>query len=160
MDWENLYKLVESNGKGQDLEVLKEFKEKVIDKNLEEEVKMVETSELQSKILPQVKRLVDANNLEGAFIMDTEGLPLLSYSKGDLSEDMFAASSASIIASSQLISGDIDKGKVNRVIMETEGGSVMFSQLGDYIVALIAPEDVKLGILRGAVQKLENLLRG
>lgn len=120
---------------------------------------MLDVAELQEKVLPLLKKIVEANGLEGAFIMDAEGLPLISHSNAGIPEDTFAASCASIMASTQMIASDVGKENVNRVIMETDKGPLMFSQTGDYIVALVATPDVKLGILRALAQQVEEVLR-
>ncbi|RUM27675.1 MAG: hypothetical protein DSY42_09675 [Aquifex sp.] len=158
--WDEIFRKVRKNYKP-DEDVIKKLEELFFlsENNNEEGVDMLDLATLQKKGKNFFEKLVRTYKLEGILIVDLEGLPLLTISNKEVSEEMFAASAASIIASIQMIITDLDKGAFKNITIETERGFVTFSQVGNYILVILSPEDVKLGIVRAIMKQAEEFLQ-
>ncbi len=158
---EILYRVNNNNNHLKDFNSVLSNIEKMLKSSQQEErgwKGMMDLAQLQKKGRSFFEKLVKQYKLEGILVVDLEGLPLLSVTNKEISEEMFAASAASIIASIQMVITDLDKGALKNISIETERGFVVFSQVGNYILVILSPEDVKLGIVRAVMKQAEEFL--
>jgi len=105
------------------------------------------------------KKVVKENKLDGILLSDMEGLGLVSYLDESIDEDTISASSAAIMSAGFITASDIGKSGLNQIVLDTEDGYVVFIPIrNDYILAVIAPKDTKLGILRIIAKNVEEFL--
>ena len=116
--------------------------------------KTMATAKDMEKLLAQV---VKDNGLEGAVISDFEGLPLASYLPTNLNEDEVAAIAAAIIEVGDSKLPGIGKGKVVQASLEAEGGYIVIAPMkNEFVVSVLAPKEVKLGIILSAIRSIEK----
>jgi len=100
----------------------------------------------------------------GAAIFTVEGLPLVSYFHGGIEEASIAAMVASIQSVGELAVKELRQGDLKAIIIQgTLGTTVVISILDSYLLAVTAPENVKLGLVfndaKVYAKKMSGILR-
>ena len=84
----------------------------------------------------------------GAAIFSVEGLPLVSYFHAGIEEASIAAMVASIQSVGELAVKELRQGELKSIIIQgTLGTTVVVSIPDSYLLAVTAPENVKLGLI-------------
>ncbi len=105
------------------------------------------------------KKVVRENNLDGILLSDMEGLALVSYLDESIDEETISASSAAIVSAGYITSSDTGKTGLRQIVLDTEEGYVVFLPIkSEYVLAVVAPKDFKLGILRIIARNVEEFL--
>ncbi|NPA32099.1 MAG: dynein regulation protein LC7 [Aquificae bacterium] len=113
----------------------------------------------QAEVREKFKSVVRENNLDGIFLSDMEGLPIVSYFNEEVDEDTVAASSAAIVSAGLITTSDAKKRNMNQIIIDTDDGYMVFIPIKDeFILGIITPPDTKLGILRLIAEDLEAFI--
>ena len=100
----------------------------------------------------------------GAAIFSVEGLPLLSYFHAGIEEASIAAMVASIQSVGELAVKELRQGDLKSIIIQgTLGTTVVISIPDSYLLAVTAPENVKLGLIfndaKVYAKKMTGILR-
>ena len=101
----------------------------------------------------------------GAAIFSVEGLPLVSYFHAGVEEASIAAMVASIQSVGELAVKELRQGDLKAIIIQgTLGTTVVISIPDSYLLAVTAPENVKLGLVfndaKVYAKKMMGILRG
>ena len=100
----------------------------------------------------------------GAAIFSVEGLPLVSYFHAGVEEASIAAMVASIQSVGELAVKELRQGDLKAIIIQgTLGTTVVISIPDSYLLAVTAPENVKLGLVfndaKVYAKKMSGILR-
>ncbi len=100
----------------------------------------------------------------GAAIFSVEGLPLVSYFHAGIEEASIAAMVASIQSVGELAVKELRQGELKSIIIQgTLGTTVVISIPDSYLLAVTAPENVKLGLIfndaKVYAKKMTGILR-
>jgi predicted regulator of Ras-like GTPase activity (Roadblock/LC7/MglB family) len=100
----------------------------------------------------------------GAAIFSVEGLPLVSYFHAGIEEASIAAMVASIQSVGELAVKELRQGELKSIIIQgTLGTTVVISIPDSYLLAVTAPENVKLGLIfndaKVYAKKMSGILR-
>ncbi len=100
----------------------------------------------------------------GAAIFSVEGLPLVSYFHAGIEEASIAAMVASIQSVGELAVKELRQGELKSIIIQgTLGTTVVISIPDSYLLAVTAPENVKLGLVfndaKVYAKKMSGILR-
>ncbi len=100
----------------------------------------------------------------GAAIFSVEGLPLVSYFHAGIEEASIAAMVASIQSVGELTVKELRQGDLKSIIIQgTLGTTVVISIPDSYLLAVTAPENVKLGLVfndaKAYAKKMSGILR-
>jgi len=105
------------------------------------------------------KKVVKENGLDGILLSDMEGLGLVSYLDESMDEETISASAAAIMSAGFITTSDTGKSGLNQIVLDTDDGYIVFIPIKDeYILAVMAPKDTKLGILRIIAKNVEEFL--
>ncbi|RUM30614.1 MAG: hypothetical protein DSY42_04330 [Aquifex sp.] len=111
------------------------------------------------KIKSKFKEVVRNNKLEGIFLADMEGLPIVSFLDEEVNEEVISASSAAIVSAGMITANDAKKPDINQIIVDTEQGYMVFIPVkNEFILCIITQKDTKLGMLRLIADEVEEFL--
>ena len=101
--------------------------------------------------------------LEGAAVVSVEGLMIASRLPEALSEDVMAAMSAAMLALGERIAQDLNRGKLDQVVIKGDQGYVLLMAVNENaVLAALVGEAAKLGLvfldMRKALLDLRQLL--
>jgi len=116
----------------------------------------------QLKII--LRELSSRSPILGAAIFSVEGLPLVSYFHAGIEEASIAAMVASIQSVGELAVKELRQGDLKSIIIQgTLGTTVVISIPDSYLLAVTAPENVKLGLVfndaKVYAKKMSGILR-
>ena len=116
----------------------------------------------QLKII--LRDLSSRSPILGAAIFSVEGLPLVSYFHAGIEEVSIAAMVASIQSVGELAVKELRQGDLKSIIIQgTLGTTVVISIPDSYLLAVTAPENVKLGLIfndaKVYAKKMSGILR-
>jgi len=116
----------------------------------------------QLKII--LRDLSSRSPILGAAIFTVEGLPLVSYFHAGIEEVSIAAMVASIQSVGELAVKELRQGDLKSIIIQgTLGTTVIISIPDSYLLAVTAPENVKLGLIfndaKVYAKKMSGILR-
>ncbi|MCK4280185.1 MAG: roadblock/LC7 domain-containing protein [Candidatus Thorarchaeota archaeon] len=116
----------------------------------------------QLKII--LRDLSSRSPILGAAIFTVEGLPLVSYFHAGIEEVSIAAMVASIQSVGELAVKELRQGDLKSIIIQgTLGTTVVISIPDSYLLAVTAPENVKLGLVfndaKVYAKKMSGILR-
>jgi len=116
----------------------------------------------QLKII--LRDLSSRSPILGAAIFSVEGLPLVSYFHAGIEEVSIAAMVASIQSVGELADKELRQGDLKSIIIQgTLGTTVVISIPDSYLLAVTAPENVKLGLIfndaKVYAKKMSGILR-
>ena len=87
-------------------------------------------------------------NIEATAVFDTDGLVIASRLPGGVDDEVIGAMTAAILSISNRSSEELDRGKMKRVLVEGDEGSIIIMSVGeDLVLVTLVGENVKLGIL-------------
>ena len=101
--------------------------------------------------------------IEGSVLLRSDGLILATALAEGIDRDLVAAMSASLLNVSSRVLEELNRGKVENVIVRGENGVVMvISVMPEIVLAAIAKKDANLGLMlvemRRAAEKIRNIL--
>lgn len=117
-----------------------------------------------SELLKDMLRdLSSTSPILGAAVLSIEGLPLVSHFHAGTEDAAVAAMVASIYATGQQTVRELRQGALKSVIIQGDmGTTVVVSISPEYLLAVTAPENVKLGLVfndsKQAARKAAKLL--
>ena len=116
--------------------------------------------EITKKGKEVLERIVKDYNLDGAVIISEEGLPLASFVRVQIDEDMISASGAALVSAAITTAKNVGKGKLNQVTLKTDKGYLLFTKMEEgTILGVMTSEKAKLGvILMGIREALKDLI--
>ncbi len=102
-------------------------------------------------------------DVEGAVLVDKDGLPIASVLSSGIDEAHVAAMSAAMLGMGERTIYELKKGELTRVLIQGEKGYVLYMKAGeDTALAVLTTEEAKLGMIfldaQGAAKKIEKIL--
>jgi len=86
--------------------------------------------------------------LEGAAVVSVEGLMIASRLPEALSDDVMAAMSAAMLALGERIAQDLNRGKLDQVVIKGDLGYVLLMAVNENaVLAALVSEEAKLGLV-------------
>jgi len=86
--------------------------------------------------------------LEGAAVVSVEGLMIASRLPEALSDDVMAAMSAAMLALGERIAQDLNRGKLDQVVIKGDQGYVLLMAVNENaVLAALVSEEAKLGLV-------------
>ncbi len=116
----------------------------------------------------QITKLIKSlsNNtpdVEGAAVIDNDGLMIASALAADLDEDSVGAMGAALLGLGERITGELGRGDFELVMIRGDNGFVILTRCGpDAVLACLASTGAKLGLifldLKRSAKQLSTLL--
>lgn len=102
-----------------------------------------------------VKQLTNTTpDLEGAALIDHDGLMIAAALGSDVDEDSMAAMGAALLGLGERIVGELDRGSFDMVMLRGSEGLVILVNAGDNgVLAALASKKAKLGLIFLDVQR-------
>lgn len=102
-------------------------------------------------------------DLEGLAVVTKDGLPIASALYSSTDEDRISAMTAASLSLSERVVMELDRGKMEQVIISGSNGMVIIRDSGEHAVLVgIARLDAKLGLvlldMKRAAKKLEAMI--
>ena len=117
----------------------------------------IDTAKLQSTLHQLVSGTSD---IEGAALVTTDGLPLVSALPGHMDEERVSAMSAAMLSLSERIGHELIRGGINQIAIDGAEGTCMLTSCGeDAVLLVLANRMVKKGILNLEVKRVLGDLR-
>jgi predicted regulator of Ras-like GTPase activity (Roadblock/LC7/MglB family) len=116
-------------------------------------------------ILKEVlKKLSNKSPILGAAILSVEGLPLVSHFHGRTEEVAVAAMVAGIHSAGEQTVRELRQGNLKSIIIQgNRGATLVISMPSDYLLAVTAPENARLGLIfndaKRAAREASKILR-
>jgi len=86
--------------------------------------------------------------LEGAAVVSVEGLMIASRLPEALSDDVMAAMSAAMLALGERFAQDLNRGKLDQVVIKGDQGYVLLMAVNENaVLAALVSEEAKLGLV-------------
>ncbi len=121
---------------------------------------MVDVNAVAAKGEDVLKEFVTKMGLEGAIVASSEGLEIVHYFVANMDTDIIAAEAASVLSAVQGFLADANKGNLHEIITKADNGYVAVMALGgDVVLAVMAPQTQKLGVLTIAMRQLAKKLQ-
>jgi predicted regulator of Ras-like GTPase activity (Roadblock/LC7/MglB family) len=99
-------------------------------------------------------------HVEATAVVSTDGLVIASRLPDQVEEDRIGAMGAAILAISARSGNELDRGSMERVLIEGESGYILIRSIGeDAILVALVEKDVRLGILFYEAKKCINELK-
>lgn len=99
-----------------------------------------------SERLKELEKLTP--ELEGAAVVSVEGLMIASRLPEALSDDVMAAMSAAMLALGERIAQDLNRGKLDQVVIKGDQGYVLLMAVNENaVLAALVGEEAKLGLV-------------
>ena len=113
------------------------------------------------RILREVQSRIP--DLEGLAVVTKDGLPIASALYSNTDEDRVSAMTAASLSLSERVVMELDRGKMEQVIITGSNGTVIIRDSGEHAVLVgIARIDAKLGLvlldMKRAAKKLEAMI--
>ncbi len=96
----------------------------------------------------QLRSLNKIEGVKGVALVSNDGLMISSLFPSDVDPDAIAGMCASNFRNSTTTAKVLNVGKAKEVIIETDLNFIIFANIGNGFLALIAEKDVNLGLLR------------
>lgn len=102
-------------------------------------------------------------DVEGAVLVDMNGLPIISALSDMMDDTHVAAMAAVILGIGKRTVDELKKGKLHRVLVQGEKGCVIFIEAGkDAVLTILTTDMAKLGMVfldaNLAAEKISNIL--
>jgi predicted regulator of Ras-like GTPase activity (Roadblock/LC7/MglB family) len=98
-------------------------------------------------------------HVEATAVVSTDGLVIASRLPDQVEEDRIGAMGAAILSISARSGNELDRGSMERVLIEGEAGYILIRSIGeDAILVALVDKDVRLGILFYEAKKCINKL--
>lgn len=101
----------------------------------------------------QIARLIkglstNTPDVEGAAVIDNDGLMIASAMSQDLDEDSVAAMGAALLGLGERIVGELQRGTLQMVMIRGDDGFVIMTRSGpEAVLAVLAAKSAKLGLI-------------
>lgn len=107
------------------------------------------------QISKHVKNLTNTTpELEGAAIIDNDGLMIASALSSDVDEDSMAAMAAALLGLGERIVSELDRGDFTMVMLKGTDGIIVMVRAGENgVLAALASKKAKLGLVFLDVQR-------
>jgi len=93
-------------------------------------------------------------DIQGCTIVTTQGLPITSLLADDANVSLISAMSAAIISVAESASQELQRGYLQRILLEGELGTIIISKAGSHaILVSLVDKDAKLGIILMLIDK-------
>ena len=114
----------------------------------------IDSMKLSTQVEALLKEFVNAAGIQGAVLATAEGLELASsFNDSSLDSDLIASDAASLLSVMAGILENTGKGKLDNMIISSEGGYIAIKDLGeDIALAVLAPDNYKMGGLMVALK--------
>ena len=87
-------------------------------------------------------------DVEGAVLVDMNGLPITSVISDGVNDTLVAAMAAAMLRMGERTADELRKGKLHRVLVQSEKGYVVLVEAGrDAVLAVVTTERAKLGMV-------------
>jgi len=87
-------------------------------------------------------------DVEGAVLLSMDGLPMASVLSADITEDDVAAIAAALLGMGEKAVENLNKGALNRVLVQGEDGYILLVGAGEEVVlAVITTKKAKIGMI-------------
>lgn len=112
------------------------------------------------QIAKHVKNLTNTTpDLEGAALIDNDGLMIASALAADVDEDSMAAMGAALLGLGERIVSELDRGEFTMVMLKGTDGVVVMVRSGENgVLAALASKKAKLGLVFLDVQRTASEL--
>ena len=123
---------------------------------------MIQTlSDQLDEVLSNFERNVP--HVQATAVVSTDGLVIASRLPDQVEEDRIGAMGAAILSISSRSGDELDRGDMERVLIEGESGYILIRSIGeDAILVALVEKDVRLGMLfyecKKCIEKLTELL--
>jgi len=122
------------------------------------------SEDVTEQLKMMLRDLSNRSPILGAAVFSVEGLPLVSYFHAGIEEASIAAMVASIQSVGELAVKELRQGDLKAIIIQgTLGTTVVISIPDSYLLAVTAPENVKLGLVfndaKVYAKKMSGILR-
>jgi len=101
--------------------------------------------------------------IQATAVVSTDGLVIASRLPDEVEEDRIGAMGAAILSISSRSGEELDRGDIQRVLIEGNEGYILIRSIGDVaILVVLVEKDVRLGMLfyecKNCIQKLSEIL--
>jgi predicted regulator of Ras-like GTPase activity (Roadblock/LC7/MglB family) len=87
-------------------------------------------------------------DVEGAVLVDMNGLPITSVISDGVNDTIVAAMASAMLRMGERTVDELEKGKLHRVLVQAEKGYVVLVEAGrDAVLAVVTTERAKLGMV-------------
>ena len=98
------------------------------------------------EVLVELKALTP--DVEGAVLVDMNGLPITSVISDGVNDTLVAAMASAMLRMGERTVDELEKGKLHRVLVQAEKGYVVLVEAGrDAVLAVVTTERAKLGMV-------------
>lgn len=99
--------------------------------------------------------VTSVSNVQGAAIISSDGLALVSSLPAGMEEERVAAMSAAMLALGERIGRELARGAIERILVEGEKGYAIVSNCTDDAVLIVLTDDkAKLGVINLEIKQL------
>ncbi len=92
--------------------------------------------------------VANASNVQGAAVVSPDGLALATSLPGGMDEERVAAMSAAMLSLGERIGRELNRGKIDRILVEGDHGyGILTSCTEDAVFLVLADQSAKLGII-------------
>ncbi len=117
--------------------------------------------EKMQEILRNLRSL--APGVEASALISLDGLTIAANLPTEVEEERIAAMSAAMLGLGERASKEFGKGKLNRVLIDSEEGKIILTEAGeDMVLTVITAKNAKLGLvlleMRRAAKNLEKVM--
>jgi len=115
----------------------------------------------ESKLLKLMRNtLMEVPDIEALALVSMDGLPIEAILAPEMEEDRVAAMGAALLSLGERAAEELDKGKLEQVVVRTMKGDIVLTQVGDEAVLLaLMRKEAKLGLIFMALKKLVRELK-
>lgn len=123
------------------------------------ETEMTRAQKIQ-KVLKDLRE--KTASVEGTALIDMDGLPMGSELPHGIPEEKIAARASSILGMGEQAVHELEKGKLNRVLVEGEKGYMFIVGVEnrDAVLVVIASKDAKIGLVFFEAKDAANKIKG
>jgi predicted regulator of Ras-like GTPase activity (Roadblock/LC7/MglB family) len=113
----------------------------------------------------KVKRLLSKTtsatpDIEALALVSTDGLPIETLLPTGMEEDRVAAMGAALLSLGERAAEELDRGKMEQVLVRAENGDVILTAVGeDALLLSLMKKDAKLGMIFITLKKLTGELK-
>ncbi len=88
-------------------------------------------------------------------MVSTDGLPIESVLPADMEEDRVAAMGAALLSLGERAAEELERGKLEQVVVRAEKGDVILTSVGeDALLLALMSKEAKLGMIFMALKRL------
>jgi predicted regulator of Ras-like GTPase activity (Roadblock/LC7/MglB family) len=125
----------------------------------EPEVFPAPSDEQRGEMETALDDLLTLDEVEGAMIVNRDGLVLAERTRAWINAEETAALAASIYETTLRSIGRMEMGQLDRGIVETALGQLYFIALGDHLLVLLTRDDTKMGLVLMRMKKVMDRVR-